>query len=446
MLTNQKQAIKNGDFKIMTELIKTFKEHYPQIITHRTDTDFYKYTMEYVNWCKCQNMRTKWKFKVRTPHAKTAWMVDEVNYQLDLTAKLMHTEEELNFLANLKLGPKTQKELFPAPFISFLRDNKLHREDIKCWANLETDELCIEAEGFELNVQWWEIYVLEIVQELWMNFAPRDYVWAEKEIMETIRVYNELWEKKTFTLADFGCRRRDSKQWMSHVLELLIKHCKAFVGTSNVYFAMKFGIKVIGTYAHQEEAITQGLTRVPLAMSQETVWEWWIDVFRGNLGIALSDNFGFKAFLRKFDLKYMKLFDGLRHDSGNPFVWGDMLIDAYKDNGIDPLTKTGVWSDGLKRNDVVDIVNYFFGRIKVSIGQGGELMSRTIPPTSEVQPLRMVMKVIGATDDPYGEYRPAVKLSDEPGKNMCEDADYVAYVKKVYQYDPLTKEHYEHEI
>lgn len=416
----------------MENLTKEFTEHYPQIITHRTDTDFYKYTMQYVIWRMCPSIKSHWKFKVRSAHAKTAWLADEINYQLDLVANLMHTQEELDFLGNIPW--------FTPEFIEHLEDHRLKRKYIRCWADLEKDEVCIEAEGPELNVQWWEIYVLEIVQELWMSKAPRDYDWADKELTKTIETYNTLYEKKPFTLADFGCRRRDSKNWQAHVIERLMRECKAFVGTSNVYFAMKFGIKPIGTYAHQMEALTQGLDDVPLAKSQETVWEWWTKVYRGNLGIALSDNFGFKAFLRNFDLYYKKLFDGCRHDSGNPFTWGDMLIDAYKADKIDPLTKTGVWSDGLDRNDVVKIVDYFYGRIKVSIGQGGYLMSRTIPPTYEVQPLKMVMKIIEVNG------KPVVKLSDEPGKSMCEDQSFVEYAKKVYKYEPLTVEHYDHEI
>lgn len=416
----------------MAAVKKEFTEHYPQIITNRTDTDFYKYTMQYVIWKMCPAIRSHWKFKVRTPGAQTAWMCDEVNYQLDLVANLVHTEEELNFLSQIPW--------FTTEFIEHLEDHRLKRKYIKCWADMATGELCIEAEGPELNIQWWEIYCLEIVQELWMSKAPRDYKWADEELTKTIETYNELYEKKPFMHADFGCRRRDSKAWQAHVIERLMKECKAFVGTSNVYFAMKFGIKPIGTYAHQMDALTQGLDNVPIAKAMETVWEWWTKVYRGNLGIALSDNYGFKAFLRKFDLYYMKLYDGCRHDSGNPFVWGDMLIDAYKKNRIDPMTKTACFSDGLKRNDVVDIVNYFYGRIKVSIGQGGYLMSNTIPPTSEVQPLKMVMKIVEVNG------RPVVKLSDEPGKTMCEDKDYIEYVKKVYNYEPLTATHYDHEI
>lgn len=389
-----------------------------QIITHLTDTDFYKYTMGQWILHRYPNVRTHWKFKIRTAGVQTANLVDEVNRQLDMVAQLRHTKEELDYLAKIPW--------FTQDYIEFLEDLQLKRRYIKCYA--ENGQVAIEAEGPELNVQWWEIFCLQIVQELWMGeITEEDRKVGDANLDVMIGEYNKLIEAgKKFTLSDFGSRRRSSKEWQEHVIQRMIKECKAFVGTSNVYFAMKYGVKPIGTFAHQTYAITQGLDNVPVRQAQIEVLEGWTKEYRGDLGIALSDNFGFKAFLKDFDKYYMKLFDGCRHDSGNPFVWGDMLIAAYKKNGINPMTKVACFSDGLDTQDVIDIVNYFDGKINIAIGQGTKMMNNL-----GRKALSMVMKVVETNG------KPVVKLSDAPGKTMCENQEYIDYVKKVYEYEPI---------
>lgn len=387
------------------------------IINHLTDTDFYKYTMGQWILHRYPNVRTHWKFKIRSKGVETAYIYDALVREIDHICTLRHTQEELDFLASIPW--------FTQDYIEFLEDLQLKRRYIKVY--VEDGQVAIEAEGPELNVQWWEIFCLAAVQELYLDGKVDDFTKGEENLTNMINEYNKLIDEgKKFTLSDFGTRRRYSFAWQQHVIERMVNECKAFVGTSNVYFAMKFGIKPIGTFAHQTYAITQGLDNVPVRQSQIEVLEGWTKEYRGDLGIALSDNFGFKAFLKDFDKYYMKLFDGCRHDSGNPFVWGNMLIDAYKANRIDPMTKTACFSDGLDTQDVVDIVNYFDGRINVAIGQGTKMMNNL-----GVKALSMVMKIIETNG------KPVVKLSDAPGKTMCENQEYIDYVKKVFEYDPI---------
>jgi nicotinate phosphoribosyltransferase len=391
--------------------------HKALVINHLTDTDFYKFSMGQLLLHRFPNEETEWEFKIRTKGVKTAYLKDEVDYQLDHLCTLRFTQAELDYLSTIPW--------FTKDYIDWLEDFQLKRKYIQ--VGVEGDNITIKAKGPALKVTWFEIYCLEIVQELWMQDQPVDWELGDKNLDYMISEYNRLIDEgKTFTVADFGCRRRASFAWQDHVIGRMVKECKAFVGTSDVYFAMKYGIKPIGTFAHEMYALAQGLKNVPIRQAQITVWDAWTKEYRGNLGIALSDNFGFKAFIEDFDLFYQKLFDGCRHDSGSPFKWGDLLIKMYEKSKIDPLTKTGCWSDSLDVKDVVDIVDYFTGRIKISIGQGTKMMNNVGGIA-----LNMVMKVIKTNG------KDVVKLSDTPGKTMCHSEKYIDYAKEQFDYIPL---------
>ena len=168
---------------------------------------------------------------------------------------------------------------------------------------------------------------------------------------------------------------------------------------------------------------------VRLSETQKFILDTWAKEYRGELGIALSDIYGFRAFLRDFDKYFAKLFDGCRHDSGDPIKWGEMLIDHYKKLGIDPLTKTGCWSDSLNADKCVEIAKHFAGKIKVSFGVGTAITNST-----PIKPLNMVMKVTEANGNPVA------KLSDSLGKGMCKDEKYVEYLKSVFNYRSIDED------
>jgi nicotinate phosphoribosyltransferase len=365
------------------------------------------------------NEQTTWDLTIRSKGVKTAYLKDEVEYQVDHLCELKHGWDELNFLASIPW--------FSPDYIDWLEDLRLKRKNICVYA--DGDDLHVHAEGKEIQIQWYETLVMPIIQELWMLDQDTDYELGKQKLDLCIGKYNKLIDEgKKFTLADFGTRRRASYKWQEYVVQRLVEKCKAMVGTSNVYMAMKFGIKPIGTFAHQMPMLLQGNNNIRLCNAQRATFDAWVKEYRGDLGIFLSDTFGFKAFLYDFDKFYAKLSNGCRHDSEDPFLWGDILIEFYKQLMIDPKTKVGCWSDSLKDDDVVNIVDYFWDRINVSIGQGTFL-------TNNVggNPLNMVMKMSSSNGIS------SVKLADVPGKCNCKDEAQIEEVKRAFNYVSLAE-------
>jgi len=230
---------------------------------------------------------------------------------------------------------------------------------------------------------------------------------------------------KGVSFADFGTRRAFSPEWHARVIKLLTQPeiFPGFIGTSNVLFAKEYGLKPIGTMAHEVFQVCQALTKPE--WSQRYALQTWADEYRGDLGIALSDTLGLQKFLKDFDMYFAKLFDGVRQDSGSPTDWVEKVIRHYEDMGIDPTTKSAVFSDGLDFKNVAKIHTYVRGRIKDAYGVGTHLTNNLGP-----EPIQIVMKVIEAGRDPEN-LQPVAKLSDSTGKEMSRDKDYVDYLKKV---------------
>jgi nicotinate phosphoribosyltransferase len=197
-------------------------------------------------------------------------------------------------------------------------------------------------------------------------------------------------------------------------------HC---VGTSNVYLAMKYGIKPIGTYAHEYVQMFQGIPGVTLAYTNKVAMEEWFDEYQGDLGTALTDTLGTELFLMDFNKLQASCYTGVRHDSGDPIHWGDMMIAHYESLGIDPMTKTLLFSDGLDFPRAQEIYNYFKDRIKVSFGIGTYLSNDT-----HEHALNIVVKL------QYVNGHPVAKLSDVPTKAMCQDDNYLEYLNNAVEY------------
>jgi nicotinate phosphoribosyltransferase len=226
-------------------------------------------------------------------------------------------------------------------------------------------------------------------------------------------------------IADYGTRRRFSKAWHEEVLRVLTSRVGSgltgrFAGTSNALFAMKLGLTPLGTMAHEYLQACQALGP-RLRDSQVFGFETWAREYRGDLGIALSDVYGIEPFLRDFDMYFCKLFDGARHDSGDPFTWGERMIEHYKSHRVDPLTKILIFSDGLTVPRTIELYQRFRGRCQLAFGIGTNL-------TNDLgyEPLQIVIKMVQCNG------QPVAKLSDTPSKNMCEDTNYLAYLRQVF--------------
>ena len=382
------------------------------IITSLLEQDMYKYSMGQAIYHQFSDYKTTWSFKCRNNDVKfTGKMVEEIREQIKHFCTLRYTEEELSYLDNIKW--------IKGSYVDFLRLWQPRYEDFTI-TNDGDRGLSIEAAGTWLNTSMYEIPTLAIVNEVYfkMQYAE-DYnaieVSAACKLVEKIRDLEN--NKYTFKFAEFGCRRRLSREWQEYVVKSLLQTGKC-VGTSNVYLAMKYGCKPIGTYAHEYVQMYQGVPNVPLAYTNKIAMEEWFDEFQGDNGTALTDTLGTDLFLMDFNKLQATCYTGVRHDSGDPIVWGEKIIAHYQKLGIDPKTKTLLFSDGLDFDKAQTIYDHFKDRINVSFGIGTYLSNDTY-----IKPLNIVIKL------QYVNGHPVAKLSDVPTKAMCQDRDYLEYLK-----------------
>ena len=284
----------------------------------------------------------------------------------------------------------------------------------------EKGELVVEIDGPLFSAMQFEIYLLEIINEVYFRMAY-DYEALRKSagerLDEKIKAMNE--GKYTFNFAEFGCRRRLSREWEDVVVRRFITETKNCVGTSNVYLAMKYNITPVGTYAHEFVQMYQGIDSIPLAYTNHYAMKDWYAEYDGDNGTALTDTVTTDLFLLDFNRSMVNNYSGVRHDSGDPFAWGEKIIAHYKKFGVDPKTKLLLFSDGLDFDHAQELYDYFHDKAKVSFGIGTFVSNDTFVP-----PLNIVIKL------QYVNGRPVAKLSDVPGKSMCRDEQYLEYLKR----------------
>lgn len=397
------------------------------IIDSLLDTDQYIPTMCQGAFHQAAKAIVKYRFKCRNGNAVPKNKAEEflrlLNYNIDHYCTLTMTAPELAWLAVIKCGPNVPP-LFKRSFMEFLRLFKPNRDHIRAWID-KKGYLQIEIEGPMYLVIWFEVPVLAMVSEIYNVIGlPEAFndvrVGRQRLASKVLYLKSALDPDAPFTFIDFGTRRRYAKWWHMEVVEYLMGHIPQwFVGTSNLQLAMKYNITPVGTMAHAWFQLFQRM-RFRLGVSQKAALSAWVDEYQGDLGIALSDIGGFEWFLKDFNLYYAKLFDGCRHDSGDPFDWGNRLIEHYVGLKIDPLTKLAVFSDGLNFRLAVALYSTFNHRIKTSYGIGTWL-------TNDMgwEALQIVIKMVECNGGAVS------KRSDSSGKKMCEDPEFDAYYGKV---------------
>ena len=390
-----------------------------QIITSLLETDMYKFSMGQVIFHQFSDYKTTWSFKCRNKDVFfTDEMVEEIKEQIKAYCNLRFTEDELQYLDNILW--------IKGSYIDFLRLWQPRFDDFTIMTDAECG-LAIETKGTWLNTSMYEIPVLAIVNEVYFRMAY-DY-------SHLIKVFNEKLEEKVGWLeihqskyhlssfSEFGLRRRLSAEAQEMAVKRLAiaKYSSStFVGTSNVYLAMKNGLKPTGTQAHEYiMCVGQGNHKHNPAYSNWYAMESWVKEYGILNGTALTDTITTDCFLSDFNLTYATLFSGVRHDSGDPYVWGDKIIKHYEDLGIDPQTKTLLFSDSLNFEKADKIFRYFQGRAKVAFGIGTYISNDT-----DVEPLNIVMKVTKCNG------QDVAKLSDIEGKGMCKNPEYVEYLQR----------------
>ncbi|MBB3105619.1 nicotinate phosphoribosyltransferase [Psychrobacter luti] len=410
----------------VTHTSKTFEP----IITSLLDNDLYKFTMLQAMLHQFPQTHGVYRFRCRNNQDTVYPLADikeDLEQQLDSLCELRFLEDELEYLRKLRF--------MRSDFVDYLELFKLKRRFITVSID-DKNRLCIDIEGPMIQAMFFEVFVLAIVNELYFSALSNASVIEEgqRRLDEKVALLHRYAEEQAnysrnkqtppFIVADFGTRRRFSKVWQAHVVETLHKaEPKIVSGTSNVYLAKELGMTPIGTMAHEFMQAFQALD-VRLRDSQKAALEAWVHEYRGDLGIALTDVVGMDAFLRDFDLYFAKLFDGLRHDSGDPYIWGDKAIAHYKKLKIDPRTKILTFSDGLDLNKAWDLHQYFKGQIRTSFGIGTNLTN-----DMGITPINIVLKLVECNG------QPVAKLSDSPGKTMINNDTYLAYLRQVFEVD-----------
>ncbi len=383
------------------------------IIESLLDTDIYKFSMMQAVLHQFPGAEVKYQFKCRTPAVDLRSLASEIEREVEHLCTLKLDPEELNFLAS--------QRYFKRDFIEFLRLFRLQSRFVE--VGEDDGQLFIVIRGPWLHTILFEVPVLAIVSELYTRRQNPEMDFAEgrRRLDEKIRQVHALDRSDEFIFADFGTRRRFSRSWHNEVVETLAREIPdSLRGTSNVRLAKEFGLVPIGTMAHEFIQAAQALGP-RLAETQRFAFEVWAREYRGDLGIALSDTYSLKAFLRDFDMYFCKLFDGARQDSGDPMEWGEAMIEHYQRNRVDPKTRNLIFSDSLTIPRAAEIWQRFRDRINVSFGIGTNLTHDT-----GTDPINIVIKMTACNG------QPVVKLSDSPGKIVSTDQHYLAWVRQAF--------------
>jgi nicotinate phosphoribosyltransferase len=389
------------------------------IITSLLDTDLYKFTMMQTALHQFSTTTVEYSFKCRNKANWTAEILEEINAEVDNFCSLKFSVKELNYLGTI---PFMKKD-----FIDFLGLYKPNREHITLWLDDE-GELQVFIKGPWYLTLPFEVPVLAIINQIYFEKTSHIvYIPSNTDnpiISSGLDRLNEKFKEALLSgvpFSDFGTRRRYSFLWQETVLKKL-KELPGFTGTSNVYYAMKYNLRPIGTMAHEFIMAGAGQNDVPLIKSQQKMLQAWVDEYRGDLGIAISETYGIDAFLNDFDLYFAKLYDGVRHDSGEPIAWANKMIKHYEQLEIDPKAKTLIFSDDLTVTKAADIYKKLSSSVKVAFGIGTNLTN----DFQGITPLQIVIKLISCNN------RPVAKLSDSPGKGMCKDENFLTYLKDVF--------------
>lgn len=388
-----------------------------RIITSLLETDMYKFSMGQAIYHQFSDYKTTWSFKCRNEDVLfTGEMVEEIKEQIRAYCELRFTEEELAFLNDITW--------MKGSYVDFLRLWKPRFEDF----TITTDVGCglsIETRGTWLNTSMYEIPTLAIVNEVYFRMAY-DYETLIKSFRMKLDAKVTALEDGTYQIgrfSEFGLRRRLSGEAQEYAVKALGSGKfanSAFIGTSNVYLAKKYNLTPAGTMAHEWiMCVGQGNHKHNPAYSNWYSLDAWVKEYGVLNGTALTDAITTDCFLKDFQLTYATLFSGVRHDSGDPYEWGNKMIRHYESLGIDPMGKTLLFSDSLNFEKADAIFRYFDGKVRTAFGIGTYLSNDT-----DVEPLNIVMKTT------YCNGMDVAKISDTPGKGMCKNPEYVEYLQR----------------
>ena len=384
------------------------------IIESLLDTDLYKFTMMQAVLHRFPAAEVEYSFRCRTRGTALQVSAADLRREIGALCRLEFRSREIEYLRSLRFLKRD--------FVDILKIFRLQEEYVR--VSEDDGALQVTMRGPWLHTILFEVPVLAIVSELHATASGRDEEvlrTGSRRLEDKISRVQALGNDTDFRFAEFGTRRRFSRAWQRSVIERLAAALpQSLAGTSNVLFAMELGLNPIGTMGHEFLQACQALGP-RLVDSQRFALEAWAQEYRGDLGIVLTDVIGLDAFLRDFDRYFCKLFDGVRHDSGDPIRWGERIIEHYQRMRVDPSTKTLVFTDGLDMADAIRIHRHFRGRARPAFGIGTHLtndLGLALPD--------MIIKMTRCNG------QAVAKISDDPAKTLCTDPAYLAYLRKVF--------------
>lgn len=377
------------------------------------DNDFYKFTMQQAVVRLFPSAMARYSFINRGKHHFPDGFGNALEERINEMSKLRLTAEEKKFLS-------VNCPYLDPLYLDFLAGYRYDPSEVSI--KQVGENIDIQIEGHWYRSILWEVPIMSLICALYYEMTGGKRI-SDEELVNTTATKAEQFRSLGVNVAEFGTRRRHSYQVQKLVLDTFSREGgKMFVGTSNVHLAMLHQTKPIGTHAHEWFMYHAAVYGFPQANA--SALQHWVDVFRGDLGIALSDTYTTDVFLTQFDKMFSKLFDGVRQDSGNPMEFADKIIAHYNKLGIDPLTKTIIFSDGLDYEKVSRITDHCRGRIGFSFGIGTNLSNDV-----GLEPMNIVIKMT-QTRQANGKWTPVVKLSDSPDKNTG-DKSMIAAAKTI---------------
>ena len=376
------------------------------IIQSVLDTDLYKFTTSYAYSKLYPRAYGQFRFIDRGKTTYPQGFAEELKKEIQEMSKLALTKDEASFLYR-------ELPYLPPTYIDFVRGFRFDPEEVKVEQDAE-GHLSIIAEGLLYRVTLWETPILALVSELYYKMlgAQPDMEYTERTIISKARKLAE----HGITFSMFGMRRRFSAAIEDRVTELLKEHAAGYLfGTSNVYYAYKYGLRVSGTHPH--EWIQFHGAMFGYKMANYMAMEDWINVYDGDLGTVLTDTYTTDVFMRNFSKKHAMLFTSLRHDSGDPLQFTEKVIARYRELRVDPTIKYIIFSDGLDPERAIEIANYCKWRIGASFGIGTNFSNDV---GNGVRPMNIVMKLWKCKMTEKERWNPCVKLSDVDGKHTGE--------------------------
>ncbi|CCV53975.1 TPA: nicotinate phosphoribosyltransferase [Yersinia enterocolitica] len=391
------------------------------ILTSLLDTDAYKLHMQQAVFHRYRHITVAAEFRCRGDELLGKY-ADEIRHQITLMSQLALTDDEYQYLSGLPF--------FKNDYLNWLRAFRFNPEQVTVSDN--NSELDIRITGLWCETILWEVPLLAVISEI-VHRSRSAHVTAEQAVsqlrskLQQFNVLSADIDITHFKLMDFGTRRRFSREIQHAIVNHLKDEFPHLVGTSNYDLARKLSLAPVGTQAHEWFQAHQQISPV-LANSQRVALQAWLDEYPNQLGVALTDCITMDAFLRDFDKTFADRYQGLRHDSGDPVEWGEKAIAHYEKLGIDPMSKTLVFSDNLDLEKALSLYRHFYQRVKLVFGIGTRLTCN-IPG---VKPLNIVIKLVECND------KPVAKLSDSPGKTICHDPAFVDELREAFAL-PLVK-------